>query len=73
MLIASPEDNELFGHAFRIIIDNPSGENAPPSHTAENTYFSATLSSGKFKDEREMMKSPLKRSGFFDLSRGLIC
>lgn len=41
LLIASPEDNELFGHAFRIIIDNPSGENAPPSHTAENTYFIA--------------------------------
>lgn len=41
LLIARPEDDELLSHAFRIIIDNPAGEDAPPSRIAENTYFIA--------------------------------
>lgn len=49
LLIARPDDDELLGHAFRIIINNSAGEGTPPSRVAENTYFSATLSSGELK------------------------
>lgn len=41
LLIARPDDDELLGHAFRIIIDNSAGEYTPPSYVAENTYFIA--------------------------------
>lgn len=39
LLIAGPKDDELFGHAVRIITDNSAGKDDPPSRVAENTYF----------------------------------